>query len=131
MSLGKAHSVKPSLEALQMARTCHVPLMPAERLAQSLLKAREAPHTPEEMEAWREKRQAFEQGQLSPAAARNFVKQQRESYLERQFKYLQYTEAVRVYGVATEQEKPLLNRLLREKRQNLIRRHAMIRQGSD
>jgi len=34
------------------------------------------------MEAWREKRQAFEKGQLSPAAARSFVKQQRESYLE-------------------------------------------------
>ena len=46
--------------------------------------------------------------------------------LERQFKHLQYTEAVRVYGVATEQEKPLLNRLLREKRQNLIRRRATI-----
>ena len=56
---------------------------PAERLAQNLLKAREAPHTPEEMEAWRQKRQAFEKGQLSPAAARSFVKQQRESYLER------------------------------------------------
>jgi hypothetical protein len=42
------------------------------------------------------------------------------------FKHLQYTEAVRVYGVATEQEKPLLNHLLREKRQNLIRRHGTI-----
>ena len=83
------------------------------------------------MEARRENRQAFEKGQLSPAAARSFVKQQRESYLERQFKHLQYTEAVRVYGVATEQEKPLLNRLLREKRQNLIRRHATIPAGSD
>jgi DNA-binding protein Fis len=68
---------------------------------------------------------------LSPAAARSFVKQQRESYLERQFKRLQYTEAVRVYGVATEQEKPLLNRLLREKRQNLIRRHATIPTATD
>jgi hypothetical protein len=99
---------------------------PAERLAQSILKAREAPHTPEEMEAWREKRQAFEKGQLPPAAARGFIKQQRESYLERQFKHLPYTEAVKVYEVATEQEKPLLNRLLREKRRNLIRQHRQV-----
>jgi hypothetical protein len=35
-------------------------------------------------------------------------------------------DAVSVYGLATGQEKPLLNRLLREKRQNLIRRHATI-----
>jgi DNA-binding protein Fis len=63
---------------------------------------------------------------LFACSARSFLKQQRESYFERQFKHLQYAEAVKVYEVATEQEKPLLNRVLREKRQNLIRRHATI-----
>jgi hypothetical protein len=77
-----------------------------------------APATPEQMEQWRAKREAYEQGKLSAAEAKRFIKQERESFLEKEFKNsaVTYSEAVRIHNLATPEEKPLLDRLLRIKR---------------
>jgi hypothetical protein len=69
------------------------------------------------MEAWREKREAYKAGELFPREARNFIKQDRESFLEREFKNsaVKYSDAVKVYDLANDQEKAILGRLLRER----------------
>jgi hypothetical protein len=91
-----------------------------------VIKASRAPATPEQTEAWRAKREAYEQGKLSAAEARRFVKQERESFLEREFKNsaVTYTDAVRIHNLATPEEKPLLDRLLRVKRANQLKRYG-------
>jgi hypothetical protein len=60
----------------------------------------------------------YEQGKLSAAEARRFIKQERESFLEREFKNsaVTYTDAVRIHNLATPEEISLLDRLLRAKR---------------
>ena len=64
---------------------------PAEKLVRDLNKANEPPHTPEELEQWRQKREAFDHGDLSPAEARHYVQEHRGTYRERGFKPLRYT----------------------------------------
>ena len=99
---------------------------PAEKALRDVIKASRAPATPEQMEAWRAKREAYEQGKLSAAEARRFIKQERESFLEREFKNsaVSYTDAVRIHNLATPEEKPLLDRLLRVKRSNQLKRYG-------
>jgi len=78
------------------------------------------------MEAWRAKREAYNRGKLSGRDARDFIKKERESFLEKEFKNsaVTYTDAVRIYNLATPEEKPLLDRLLRAKRVNQLRRYG-------
>ncbi len=76
-----------------------------------------------------------EQGKLSPAEARRFIKQERESFLEREFKSstVTYTDAARIHNLATPEGKPLLDQLLRVKRAQLRRYGAgeVQRKGAD
>ncbi|MGH9538005.1 MAG: hypothetical protein ACRD3H_08775 [Terriglobales bacterium] len=99
---------------------------PAEKALRDVIKDSRAPATPEQMEAWRAKREAYEQGKLSAAEARRFIKQERDSFLEREFKNsaVTYTDAVRIHNLATPEEKPLLDRLLRMKRANQLKRYG-------
>lgn len=96
----------------------------AEKMTRDLLKAREAPHTPEEMEEWRQKREAFERGKLSPRDARAYIKSHRQSWMQRSFERLKYSEAVEVYKAASPQEKKELHRLLTIKRRNQLKLHG-------
>jgi hypothetical protein len=52
---------------------------PAEKALRDVIKASRAPPTPEQMEEWKAKREAFNEGKLSPAEAKRFIKQERES----------------------------------------------------
>jgi len=99
---------------------------PAEKALRDVIKASRAPATPEQMEARKAKREAFNEGKLSPAEAKRFIKQERESFLEREFKNsaVTYTDAVRIHNLATPEEKPLLDRLLRVKRANQLKRYG-------
>jgi hypothetical protein len=78
------------------------------------------------MEAWKEKRDAYNAGKLSRVEARNFIKQDRQSFIEREFKNSEvtYLDALEVYKLATPEEQPLLRRLLAIKRVNQIRNYG-------
>jgi hypothetical protein len=106
--------------------TSDLDFTPAEKALRDVIKASRAPATPEQMEEWKAKREAFNQGKLSTAEAKRFIKQQRESFLEREFKNsaVTYTDAVRIHNLATAEEKPLLDRLLRVKRANQLKRYG-------
>jgi hypothetical protein len=96
---------------------------PAEKLARDIIKANEAPATPEELEAWREKHDAFVNGKLPYSQAKAFMKRARESMLQRQLKNsaVSYADARRIYGAANPAEKESLDRIMQEKRARLLR----------
>jgi hypothetical protein len=98
---------------------------PAEKLAQKVIKQHEPPATPEELEQWREKHQAFIDGKLPLSQARGFMKRARESMLQRQMKNsaVSYTDARRIYELANPEEKKTLDHIMREKRARLMREH--------
>jgi 2'-5' RNA ligase len=98
---------------------------PAEKLAQKVIKEHEPPATPEELEQWREKHQAFIDGKLPLSQARGFMKRARESMLQRQMKNsaVSYTDARRIYELANAEEKKTLDHIMREKRARLMREH--------
>jgi len=100
---------------------------PAEKALRDLIKDSRAPATPEQMEEWRAKREAYKAGKLSQAEAKRFIKQDRQSFLEREFKNsaVTYTDAVRIHNLATPAEKPLLDRLLRAKRANQLKHYGL------
>ncbi len=95
---------------------------PAEKLARDIIKAHEAPATPEEMAAWREKHDAFVNGKLPLSQARAFMKRARETMLQRQLKNsaVGYLDAKRIYNVASPDEKKSLDHIMREKRMRLL-----------
>jgi 2'-5' RNA ligase len=95
---------------------------PAEKLARDLLKSREPRHTPEEMEEWQRKREAFEQGKMSGAEVHRYLKQQRGTWLQREVKQLTYGEAVRVMEKANDNERSSLHHVIAEKRMNVLKR---------
>jgi hypothetical protein len=72
-------------------------------MARDVIKAHEAPATPEEMEAWREKHDAFVSGKLPLSQARAFMKRARETMPQRQLRNsaVGYLDAKRVYNVAS------------------------------
>lgn len=94
---------------------------PAEKLARSIQP--ETPHTPEELEQWKAKRQALKDGTLPRAQAREYLKRQRGEWLVRSVKPMSYAEAREVYQAADEHERAVLRPVLREKRRNLFSRH--------
>ena len=96
---------------------------PAEKLARDIIKAHESPATPEEMEAWREKFEAFRGGKLPYSQAKAFMKRQRETMLQRQLKNsaVSYADARRIYDAANADEKKILDPIMREKRMRLLR----------
>jgi hypothetical protein len=98
---------------------------PAEKLAQKVIKQHEPPATPEELEQWREKHQAFIDGKLPLSQARGFMKRARESMLQRQMKNsaVSYGDARRIYELANPEEKKTLDHIMREKRVRLMREH--------
>ena len=98
---------------------------PAEKMARDIIKAHEAPATPEEMEAWRERRQAFVDGKLPYSQAKAFMKRARESMLQRQLKNsdVRYADARRIYEAANADEKKSLDHIMKEKRTRLMREH--------
>jgi hypothetical protein len=57
----------------------------------------------------------------------SIIKRERESFLEKEFKNsaVTYTDAVRIHNLATPEEKPLLDRLLRIRRANQLRNHGV------
>lgn len=95
---------------------------PAEKLATSLLKLREPKHTPEELQEWQEKHDAWKNGDLSPKDAKAFVRNQRLTWLEREAKKLTYSEALKVEDAANDNEKDAIRRIVRQKRSNLLKR---------
>jgi len=74
---------------------------PAEKALRDLIKDSQSPATPEQMEAWRAKREAFQKGELTGKEAREFVKKERESFPEKEFKNsaVTYTDATRIHMV--------------------------------
>lgn len=94
---------------------------PAEKFAQKIIKTSEERATPEEMEAWREKREAFNEGKLSHREAEKFIKRARETMLQRQMKnsHITYADAVRVFQRASPEERHSLTAIMREKRTRL------------
>lgn len=95
---------------------------PAEKLARDLLKSREPRHTPEEMDEWQQKRDAFEQGKLSGAEMHRYLKQQRGTWLQREVKQLTYGETVRVMEKANDNERSSLHHVIAEKRMNVLKK---------
>lgn len=95
----------------------------AEKLADSILKAKRARHTPEEQEEWREERRQLQSGELSPEEEDKIQKKLELSWLVRNFKQLQYDEALAVYDVATPEEQDTLEQYLETKRENLEKNH--------
>lgn len=93
---------------------------PAEKMAHDL--GHKERLTPEQLDEWKEKRDAVKNGTATRKEMHSYVRQQRLTWLQRDFKGLSYRDALRVYGVASEQEKAELSHLLREKRRNLRER---------
>jgi hypothetical protein len=77
------------------------------------------------METWRAKREAYKNGQLSEWEARRFIKKDKEAFIEGAFKNsaVTYPDALRIAKLATPAEKPILDKLLNAKRDNLHKEH--------
>ncbi|MBZ5551014.1 MAG: hypothetical protein LAO22_24175, partial [Acidobacteriia bacterium] len=97
---------------------------PAERMAADLLKVREARHTPEEIEAWQAKHEALKAGELGRKEMHRYLRDQRHTWLERDFRRLTFPEALKVYNVASEEEKGTLDPLMRRKSRNYREAHG-------
>jgi hypothetical protein len=91
---------------------------PAEKLAYDLQKSNATRKTPEETEKWRAHIEALKNGTASRKDMRAMVKRERLSWLQRDFKGLPYPDKLRVYDLATQDEKDSLSRLLRQARRN-------------
>jgi N12 class adenine-specific DNA methylase/2'-5' RNA ligase len=98
---------------------------PAEKLTHDILQAKRAPHTPEENEAWRQKQEDLKSGNVTRKEARRWVKDQRLTWLQRDFKngQLSYFDKVRIWNAANEEEKDALAVQMRRARRNMREAH--------
>lgn len=92
---------------------------PAEKLAREL--AHHEPETPEEMEEWREKRNALQDGTASQHDMKKYLKTQRYTWLQRQVHGMSYKDALDVMDKASPSEQMELHKIMDTKRHNALK----------
>lgn len=92
---------------------------PAEKLARSLVKHQ--PETPEELEAWRAKREALEDGTATREEVKKYLRTQRLTWLQRQVKGMGYGDALDVMEAANDSERAELVHIIDTKRKNALK----------
>jgi GGDEF domain-containing protein len=96
---------------------------PLEKQLNGIIKSKRTPLTPEELEAMDKRRAAHDNGTMSTRDRRNYEKYQRETFLEQMLKNkeLKYPDLLEAAKVASPEEKHLVERALRAKRETMMK----------